>query len=126
MCSPNSVHVEAERELDEIGAMGTPTQYVLAVAAFEDARVASVSGTPSGARHVTAFSKVNVATNAPYTARVYYWSVTFPGLEARAVAGVYEDGAQTCMDVLACDVTGNSWFHGPMDPIVRAAARIPG
>lgn len=131
MCAPNSIHDKAQAELDEILAKGTISQQLALQAAWCDAVVSCrnrIFGT------ATLQTYPSIGTSAPAgTSSVYMYEFTYPPLslvgnppvKAVAYGAVYPDGGVTCSDVLSCDVTQRSWWHGPMDPVDRALGRIP-
>lgn len=121
-----SVHPDAQREFDEIENMSRDAlQRAVAARAFADAWSACLAlnlssltycQPPSSCKVVLRYASVT-AKRAPAVGG---------SVEGMAVAGDFSDSrGRRTMQVLACDVTGSGWWHGPDDPRVRAARRVP-
>jgi hypothetical protein len=130
MCCPNSIHPDASKELADIKAAGNVSQRVLAAAAWAEALAACRAGSIPKTKLASTVQKYDAATQQSYFARVYEFKLELISVfghvtEGVAIAAIYQEGHNACMDVLACDVTHKSYWHGPDYPIVRACKRIP-
>lgn len=118
MCAPNSIHHEAERELNNIVLSGSQTQRMVARLTWCDAVASCRNMDMTGLRQ----SGVRHRNGTLFIAEFCFG---FPKVLGQTIAVKYAYGINTCWDVLACDVTGSGWLIGPDSPEIRACTRIP-